>query len=188
VHHGVYGAQLGPPDSPGYLSQTLTTLPGQNYKLSLWLRNAAGTISNWFQVQWNGSVVYEQTNVPGKLWTNLVFLVNATSTSSALQLGFQNDPDFFGLDDVSVTAVTNAIAAVAAVKATVRQSNDFHLMWSTTVGTKYQVQYKTNLFQSDWINLGSPTTAGADTLSITDTNAFQSSPQRFYRLQEVPSP
>jgi hypothetical protein len=186
VQKGTYGAKLGPGGAPGYLSQTLLTDSGQTYMVSLWLRNPTNSMANWFQVQWNGTVLFEQTNIPGKAWTNLQFLATATSTSSTLQLGFQNDPSYFGLDDISVTAVTNN--ANAAIKATVKKSNDFQLVWSTTTGSMYQVQYKTNLFQPDWINLGSTTKASADTLSITDTNAFQSSPQRFYRLQVVPSP
>jgi hypothetical protein len=187
VHSGTHGAEMGPSTSPGYLAETLPTLAGHTYKLSLWLRNPSGMLSNWFQVQWNGSVEFEATNFPGKAWTNLVFLVTATNSSSALQLGFQNDPAFWGLDDVSLTMVTNANISVMSIKAIVRKSSDFQIVWNTSVDSVYQVQYKTNLSQSDWINLGSTTKASADTLSVTDTNAFQSSPQRFYRLQVVPS-
>ena len=55
VHTGNYGVELGPPGSPGYLSQTVTTVSGQAYALSLWLRNGYGSTPNWFQVQWNGT-------------------------------------------------------------------------------------------------------------------------------------
>jgi hypothetical protein len=50
-------------------------------------------------------------------------------------------------------------------------------------GLVYQVQYKTNLLQTGWINLGKPLIATSGTLSVSDTNAFNLSPQRFYRVQ-----
>jgi len=54
------------------------------------------------------------------------------------------------------------------------------LTWSTEAGGTYQLQYKSDLSSSNWINLNSPFTATAATLSTADsvTNA----PQRFYRL------
>jgi hypothetical protein len=46
------------------------------------------------------------------------------------------------------------------------------------------VQYKTNLLQTNWVNLGAAVTAATNTLTLTDTNAF--APQRFYRLLVTP--
>jgi hypothetical protein len=62
----------------------------------------------------------------------------------------------------------------------------FNLTWNTTAGLVYQLQYKTDLFQSDWINLGEPVVAADASLTLSDTNAVNSSPQRYYRLIEVP--
>ncbi|HEX4350803.1 MAG TPA: carbohydrate binding domain-containing protein, partial [Verrucomicrobiae bacterium] len=184
VHGGNYGANLGPTGSPGYLSQTMTTVPGQTYILSLWLRNAVGRVPAWFQVQWNGAPIFLQTDFNDRNWTNLQFLVTATTASSALQLGFQGGPrEALGLDDVSLLPVANASSKFVA-----RKSDDFQLIWNTSAGTLYQAQYKTNLSQPDWINLGAPTPAGAETLTMTDTNALQISPQRFYRLLAIPPP
>ena len=181
VHSGLYGAQLGPSGSPGYLSQTVTTVSGQAYVLSLWLRNASGQTPNWFQVQWNGATIIEQQDWAATAWTNLQFVVTATGASSVLQLGFQDDPYYLGLDDVSLKATTTASVKDAASKA-----GNFQMVWNTSPNSVYQAQYKTNLSQSDWINLGDPATAGSGTLTLTHTNAFQSSPQRFYRLLELP--
>jgi len=50
----------------------------------------------------------------------------------------------------------------------------------------YQVQYKTNLIQTSWINLGGPALAGSNTLTETDTNALRATSQRFYRLITTP--
>ncbi len=182
VHGGIYGAQLGPSGAPGYLSQTLATVPGQTYKLSLWLRNATATVPNWFQVQWNGSAIFTQSDLVSRSWTNLQFFVTATSSSSVLQLGFEDDPVYLGLDDVSLTPVTTT-----SVKSILPKTSNFQISWNSTAGGIYQAQYKTNLSQADWINLGSAIPASADTLTMTDTNVFQSSPQRFYRLLQIPS-
>ena len=97
VHSGAYGAQLGPAGSPGYLSQTMTTVSGQAYVLSLWLRNPSGEWPNWFQVQWNGTTLFEQQDITATAWTNLQFLVTATGTSSVLQLGFRMTLSFWAL-------------------------------------------------------------------------------------------
>jgi subtilase family serine protease len=63
--------------------------------------------------------------------------------------------------------------------------NGVQLTWNTVAGQTYQVQYKTNLDQADWNNLGSSVTASAVTVSVTDTNGVQSLPQRFYRVSLV---
>ena len=184
VHSGTYGTDLGPTGSPGYISQTMTTVPGQTYMLSLWLRNSIGRTPNWFQVQWNGASIFVVTNFTDRNWTNLQFLVTATSASSGLQLGFQGSSlESLGLDDISMTPVANT-----SIKLVARRSDDFQLVWNTSAGNVYQAQYKTNLCQPDWINLGEPTPAAADTLTLTDTNALQISPQRFYRLLVIPTP
>jgi len=211
VQAGTYGAKLGAAGTPGYLSQPVAATSGQTYKLSLWLRNATGTTPNWFQIRWNGSAVCTLSNLTKTTWTNLVCNVTAAGSSSTLQLGFQDNSNYLGLDDLSLTIVTSttttrsilaasvsnlsgashvAVASAGEVKsnlvlAPANPAADFKYVWNTTPGTVYQVQYKTNLSQPDWINWGSPFTAGAATETMTDTNAYQLSPQRFYRLMGV---
>lgn len=178
VHSGSYGAQLGPSGALSYLSQNLATTPGNSYLLSGWLTNPKSRPPNQFLVQWNGATIYSQTNVPAMAWTNLQFLVAATATTTPLQFGFRNDPAYFGFDDVSVTPV-----APLFFKSTMKSADDFQLAWNSTPGVVYQIQYTTNLLQPDWINLGTATAAQTNTLTLTDTNAFQSSAQRFYRVR-----
>jgi streptogramin lyase len=60
----------------------------------------------------------------------------------------------------------------------------FNLVWSAAPGQTFQVQFKTNLAQPDWINLGGPSAgtngaAGASDLLPPD-------PQRFYRVILMP--
>ncbi len=102
THSGVYGAQLGPAGTLGFLSQNLATTNGQKYVLSLWLDSPDGQTPNEFRVSWNGTVIFDQTNIPNIGWTNLIFTNLATSASTPLQIGFRDDPTYLGLDDVTV--------------------------------------------------------------------------------------
>ena len=96
-------------------------------------------------------------------------------------MGFRDDPYYFGLDDISVTPFT-----APAFQATTRISSTFNMTWGTTTGLVYQLQYVTNLLQTNWINLGSPLVATKSSLTVSDTNALSSSPQRYYRFMVSP--
>ena len=184
VHSGSEGAELGQYPSLGYLSQTLKTTPGQQYVLSLWLDNPSnkdGATPNQFLVEWNGTTIYNQTNVPYIAWTNLVFIVTAAGTSTVLKLGFEDTPYFLGLDDVSVLPLSPPGFRTVAQK-----SANFNLSWNTVPGLIYQIQYSTNLLSTNWLNLGAPLTAATNTLTLTDTNALVNSPARFYRIVAQP--
>jgi hypothetical protein len=60
----------------------------------------------------------------------------------------------------------------------------FSLTWSAIPGRRYQVQFKTRLEQTAWIDLGLPITAGSATTSLND--AIGANPQRFYRVGLLP--
>ena len=113
VHSGTYGAELGP-TSMGYLSQTLATVPGQAYVLSFWLMDDTPGSTEILQVNWNSATVYALTNPAAAFgWSNLTAIVTATNTSMVLQFGFENDPGYFGLDDISVTATNDTLTYLA---------------------------------------------------------------------------
>jgi hypothetical protein len=185
VHSGTYGARLGPSGSLGYLSQTLPTLAGQNYLLSLWMDspNVSGTLTpNEFSVLWNGGKIYDQLNI-GKIgWTNLQFIVTATGSSTVLQFGFQDNPYYLGLDDVSVTPIPAAVFQPATVTKT---NSNLNFTWNAMTGLVYQVQFKTNLLQTNWAVLKS-ITATNTAITFVDTNPITGFPQKFYRLQLLP--
>jgi subtilase family serine protease len=183
VHSGSYGAELGPL-SLGYLYQTLATSPGQNYLLSLWVDNPSGqsgATPNQFLVQWNGATLFNQTDMPFTAWTNLQFIVTATGASTVLQFGFEDTPSYLGLDDISVTPISPP-----AFKTAQKAAGAFNLTWSAVTGLVYQVQYKTNLLQTNWTNLGASLVAANGTLTLSDTNAVSSASCRFYRVIELP--
>jgi subtilase family serine protease len=184
VHSGTYGAALAQFGSPGDLAQTLPTVAGQNYLLSLWLENPtnpAGATPNQFFVQWNGVTLFNQTNIPFTAWTNLQFIVTASGANTPLLLGFDDTPYYLGLDDISVTSLSPPQLVVAQTG-----SGIINLSWSTLPTLVYQVQYQTNLLQANWINLGTPLPAGGNTLTFTDTNLVSALPGRFYRIVELP--
>jgi subtilase family serine protease len=180
VHSGLYGLEMGPSGSPGYLSQTVATVSGQTYAVSVWLRNAKGSTPNSFQILWNGATVFTLDNLASQNWTNVLCLVTATSTASVLQLGFQDDPDYLGMDDISLNPVSGA-----SVRAGSHHPGHFDFSWDAAPESVYQVQYKTNLSQGDWADLGGPISAPGGTLTISDTNARSFSTQRFYRVLKL---
>ena len=75
--------------------------------------------------------------------------------------------------------------AVAPVFQTVMQSaGTLTLAWTAVTGQTYQVQYTTNLLQTNWSSLGSPSLATHDIMSASDS--IVPDPQRFYRVIQLP--
>jgi uncharacterized repeat protein (TIGR02543 family) len=69
---------------------------------------------------------------------------------------------------------------------TVAQIGDtLTLVWSAQPGRTYQVEYRTNLTDTNWSNLGSPVTATNSTMTATDSIAADSL-QRWYRMALLP--
>jgi hypothetical protein len=163
------------------LTQSLPTVAGQNYVLSFWLDNpSAGTVQK-FLVNWNGTTLYAITNPPAFAWTNLHFVVNAATTSSLLQFAAENDPSYFGLDDIRVTALPTL-----AFRAATNTTDSFGLTWPVANGLTYQLQYTSDLFPANWLNVGPPTTATSDWLTVADPNPVSGSARRFYRIVLLP--
>jgi hypothetical protein len=183
-HSGTYFAALGEPSILAYLSQNLPTIAGQSYLLSLWLNspNVSHHTPNEFSVAWNGNTLFDQVNI-GKIgWTNLQFIVTATNSSATLQFGGRDDNYYLGLDDVSLTPIPKAALQTAALTAT---NNNLKFAWNALTGLVYQVQFKTNLLQTNWTVLKSITATNTPT-TFVDTNPITAMPQKFYRLQLFP--
>jgi subtilase family serine protease len=182
-YDGNYFANLGQLDSLAYLSQTLPTRAGQPYLLSFWLLSADvgyGTTPNQFMAQWNGVTLTNIVNAGAFAWMNMRYAVVAAGTSTVLQFGAFNDSGVFGLDDVSVVPIPQP--SVQSVRLT---SGAVNLTWATMAGLAYQIQYKTNLAATNWINLGGLTNATSGTISASDIISPGSG--RFYRIALVAS-
>ncbi len=177
VHSGYYGAFLGEGGSLATLSQTLVTIPNQRYLVSCWLDNPTNGLGQQFSASWNGTNFVTLASPPVLAWTNFLFVATATGTNTILQFAAQNDPNYFGFDDVNVTPVPAVAFAGFAVR-----SNGVQLTWNALNGLNYQVQYKTNLMQTGWLNF-SAVAATNYLATFADTNAAG---QRFYRLALLP--
>jgi hypothetical protein len=109
----------------------------------------------------------------------LLFTVTASSSVTTLQFGFRNDNDYFCLDNVSVKPVpAPAVQALAAGR------GSFQLSWTALAGAAYQVQYATNVIQTNWTSLGGVLTATGNPMTVSETIA--PGPPRFYRVVLLP--
>jgi hypothetical protein len=181
THSGNYMANLGTEyTDTGSISQTFPTTSGKLYRLSLWFNSPDGAVPNSFQVLWNGQSLFSQTNIP-KIsgWTNMLFAVAATNSSSTLQFVFDNYTSEFGLDDISAQSVS-----MPTIQNITRNVGGVNLTWSSETNFHYQVQYSTNLSVSNWNSLGSPILATNATTSYNDPAGADS--KRYYRLLMTP--
>jgi hypothetical protein len=181
VHSGSYGAFLGD-TQVAILSQTVPTYPGQSYLLSFWLENPASGSGQVFRVNWNTNgatnLIYQILSPPAFSWTNYTFILTATSTNTVLQFGAENPPNYFGLDDISLTPIP-----IPSFTDFAGDADSFALTWNSLAGISYIIQYKTNLVQTNWINLATNTAAAAVT---SYTNGSAADPARFYRIRRLP--
>lgn len=70
------------------------------------------------------------------------------------------------------------------IPAVIGSDGTFHLTWSAIPGRTYQIQYKTDLDQAEWDNLGGPIIASA--LTITTNDPIGANVRRFYRVGLLP--
>ena len=185
VHSGTYGAFLGDTKLAS-LSQNIATVPGAYYLISLWLDNPAVGSGQQFALNWqtNGAAsetLFRVSTPPSFAWTNLQFIVQASGTNSTLQIQAENDSNYFGVDDVSVTPLP--LPAFKSVSAT---PTGIQLSWVAAAGLVYQIEYTTDLFQPNWKPIGSPFVATNSSATFMDAQGSASAPQRFYRLMFAP--
>ncbi len=181
-HSGGYLALLGEAGGLAYLSQTLPTTAGQAYLLSCWLNSSDGLAPSEFRLSWNGTTYFDQTSIPAFAspgWTNLLFIVTATAPNTVLQFGAEDDNSYLGLDDVSVVPLPPTV-----FQSTVKSNGVVQFTWNSLAQLAYQLQYKTNLTQANWIDSGSPVPATGTTTTTSD--AAPADPHRFYRLKVMP--
>ncbi|HVZ59232.1 MAG TPA: hypothetical protein VG892_00450, partial [Terriglobales bacterium] len=111
--------EAGPVDSLGYLSQILSTTPGDIYTLSFKLWNgktASGADENYFSVSWGGVEIPASVkdDVYALAWDTYTFAgLTASSINTTLKFAFQNDSDLWKLDAVSVTSSTSRPTSIS---------------------------------------------------------------------------
>ena len=112
ANSGDFGAFFGAIGSKNFLSQALTTVVGQTYNLSYFLKNDGGS-PNSFAIS-VGSTTFALPNDFGAFsFGKFTSTFVATAASTPLTFAFQQDPAFFRLDDVSVTSTSTAIPTPA---------------------------------------------------------------------------
>jgi hypothetical protein len=84
----------------------------------------------------------------------------------------------------SALRLTQVTITRPVIQSLTQSGTNFTLVWSAGGGGNYQVQYKTNLSQVSWINLGGTIPANGTTTSVSDVNPTE--PSRFYRVQVLP--
>jgi hypothetical protein len=92
-----------------------------------------------------------------------------------------NGPGIVGLDNVSITALPSIPPVFYSLS---MHGNAFALTWSAVPGQNHQLQYKTSLSDTNWVNLGGYITASNGTVSVSDP--IGSNRQRFYRVMLIP--
>jgi len=195
VHSGLYGAYLGEflwtnkntgvvAPAVGSLSQAVATTAGQLYLVSFWLTCVPDTnvvtTPNEFAAIWNDSTLYAQTTLNAFGWTNLQFVVPATTSSTTLEFDFNNVPGAFGLDDVTVEPVPAPVFQSAALT-----GGTINLTWSSFPGVSYQVQSAGSLSNPNWTNVAKLIATG--NLAST-SEPVGSAPMQFYRVILLPAP
>jgi subtilase family serine protease len=192
-HAGNYLASFGQAGSPGYLSQTVPTLSNQSYLLSLWFNSPdvttlsqaqndglSSNTPNEFVVAWNGTILFDQTNIPPiSGWTNLQFIVTATGSSTLLQFGGRVDPWYLGLDDVNVWPIPTPNVRSFSSAA----NNAFSLTWNSLTNVTYVVEGSTNLASTNWFIVNTYTASNS---VLTVTNPIGTNPFVFYRILGSP--
>jgi hypothetical protein len=181
-HSGSWLIAFGMTGSLGYISQTVATVPNQAYLISLWFNSptvSGGNTPNEFSVSWNETTLFDKANIAAFGWTNMVFIVTATNSSSVLKFGGRMDPWYLGLDDVYLWPIPDP-----TIRSVVKTNgNNLVLGWNTLSNLVYQVHYSTNLAKTNWVILTTNTATGP---VMKHTNAFGSDPWRFYRIRRLP--
>lgn len=104
VFAGDFAACFGPSGKLRFLSQTISTEPGQTYTLSFVLLNEASR-NNEFLVKVDGDVLTDLVDASQFDWTPFSMNFVADDPETTIDFGFRHAPGSWCLDDVRVTVV-----------------------------------------------------------------------------------
>jgi hypothetical protein len=189
VHAGNDGAELGPFGSLGFLLQNLTTTPGASYVVSCWLDSPDGEAPNEFLVSWNGTNIFDQVNMVETGWTNLQFVVTASSTNTPLEFGFRNDNSYFGLDAITVNnllPIPGALASFATGGGGIQVSNGTFVVALMNPSGQGPVVVQASTDLAHWTPVFTNASPGSS-FQFTDS-APANMPCRYYRAVVGTSP
>ena len=105
VHDGTYGVLVGAYNGNyGTMSQVASTTSGSTYNVSFWMSSADGGTA--FRVYWEGNQIADLTSTIPTGWTLYTYPVTASADGSELKFYMLNELEFFGLDTISVSELT----------------------------------------------------------------------------------
>ncbi|HZM05369.1 MAG TPA: beta-propeller fold lactonase family protein [Candidatus Saccharimonadales bacterium] len=90
-----------------------------------------------------------------------------------------------GMPPLSASATFRVIAQDVSLSSLKVKTNSTTLTWNSVPGFAYQLQYKNELTDTNWINLGPSTHSIGNSISQTDTN-LSANGARFYRIVATP--
>ena len=104
---GNQGLSLGGFVDLSYISQTLSTEPGQKYELSYYLASIAEApdLDNQFQAFVGGNKIFDQKNISFQPYTLYKFDFTADASATELRFGNVDRYAFLYLDNVSVNPI-----------------------------------------------------------------------------------
>jgi len=97
---GICQAVFAGDGSDFVMSQTVSTVAGQNYEVQFWMASLGGT-PNDFSATWDGTTLLSLANMSAQPYTLYSYLVTGTG-SDTLTFASRNDPSYQLLDNVSV--------------------------------------------------------------------------------------
>jgi hypothetical protein len=108
VHGGTYAAFFGSSQRTSGITQTLSTVAGAAYTISLWLKSDVGT-SNSARVTFGNTELLSLNDVVSGNYVNYRFTGRATAATTDLSFTFRHDRNEWALDDVSVSGAAGPV-------------------------------------------------------------------------------
>jgi hypothetical protein len=105
-HSGTFSLESGPAFTDGFIDQFLPTVAGQGYDVSFWLENDDDSGSNRFGASFGGVTLVPEATQSLYGYTLFTFTNVVPGANADLQFIFFNEPTYFYLDDVCVTATS----------------------------------------------------------------------------------
>lgn len=187
------GYHDGPPY--GGLTQTITTVPGQSYRLSLSL----GTYQ--FRVRFQGPVSVSVTagaarrslaftpapfGTVGNDWGTITweFIAEATTTAVTITGETAFGGAYVGLDNVSVTGAPAPEESEVTVVSSAM--GELRLSFPTKAGRSYVIESRSDLAAGEWVAVPDSTKVGTGAALEVSLPLPAAQPQQFYRIRQLP--
>lgn len=195
-----FGAQslelTGYHDGPPYagVTQTTSTTPGQNYRLTLSLGSNADYPGAGGQKSVSvcassvcTNLTFIPTNTSGNQWGLVAFNFTANSTSTVVTItGLVASGIYLGLDNVSVMPDFATPVSPPRIIAVEKLGSDLRLSFTSATGKNYAIQSRATVESGEWTTLVGTTNAGTGGMVQTTVTNALTQPQQCYRVWQLP--